>query len=459
MTDADSLAVPAPFAALVLAAGQGTRMKSSLHKVLHPIAGKPMVAHLLDELDRLEPAHTVLVLGRGREQLERLAEARGATVAVQEQQLGTGHAALQAKEALAGFEGDVLVCFGDVPMVRAETVAKMLRRLHDDDDPGAVVLGFRPEDPKAYGRIITSGSGRITKMVEHKDASDAERACELCNSGLIAAKAADLFPLLARVENDNAQREYYLPDIVMIAARDGRPSAVIEAEEWEVTGVNSRAELAAVERQWQERRRARAMDEGASLVDPETVWFSHDTELGRDVTIEPHVRFGPGVSVAEGAVIHAFSHIEGARIGPGCSVGPFARLRPGAVMEEGAKIGNFVEMKKAVLGPGAKASHLTYLGDATVGAGANIGAGTITCNYDGYLKYQTIIGEGAFIGSNSALVAPVSIGKGAIVGAGSVVTRDVEDDALALGRGEQSAKPGWAQRFRELMTKRKAEKG
>lgn len=459
MSNADSLAIPAPFAAIVLAAGQGTRMKSALHKVLHPIAGKPMVAHLLDELDRLDPEKTVLVLGKGREQLEPLAEARGATVALQEEQLGTGHAALQAKDALAGFDGDVLVCFGDVPMVRAETVAAMLRRLHGDDHPGAVVLGFRPADTKAYGRIITSGSGQITKMVEHRDADAEERACELCNSGLIAARAAELFPLLARVDNDNAQGEYYLPDIVMIAARDSRPSAVIEAAEWEVTGVNSRAELAEVERQWQKRRRARAMDEGATLVDPETVWFSHDTVLGRDVTIEPNVRFGPGVRVADGAAIHAFSHIEGASVGPGCSVGPFARLRPGAAMEEGAKVGNFVEMKKAVLGPGAKASHLTYLGDAMVGAGANIGAGTITCNYDGYFKYETKIGEGAFIGSNTALVAPVSIGKGAIVGAGSVVTQDVEPDALALARGKQSAKPGWATRFRAAMTRRKTEKG
>ncbi|MCA1749540.1 MAG: bifunctional UDP-N-acetylglucosamine diphosphorylase/glucosamine-1-phosphate N-acetyltransferase GlmU, partial [Sphingomonadales bacterium] len=371
MTDADPLAIPASFAAVVLAAGQGTRMKSSLHKVLHPIAGKPMIGHLLDELGRLEPAKTVLVLGMGREQLEPLAEARGATVAIQQEQFGTGHAALQAKDALDGFAGDVLVCFGDVPMVRAETIGKMLRRLHDDDDPGAVVLGFRPENPRAYGRIITSGSGRITKMVEHKDADDEERACELCNSGLIVARAAELFALLDRVGSDNAQGEYYLPDIVMIAAREGRPSAVIEAEEWEVAGINSRAELAAVERAWQDRRRARAMDEGASLVDPETVWFSHDTEVGRDVTVEPHVRFGPGTKVAEGAVIHAFSHIEGARVGPGCTVGPFARLRPGAVMEEGAKVGNFVEMKRATLGAGAKASHLSYLGDATIGAGAN----------------------------------------------------------------------------------------
>ena len=295
-------------------------------------------------------------------------------------------------------------------------------------------------------------------MVEFKDASESERAVNLCNSGLIVARAADMFALLDQVGNDNAQGEYYLPDMVMVAQNDGSPSAVIEADAWEVAGINSRAELAAVEREWQERKRAAVMAGGATLVDPATVWFSHDSEIGRDVTIEPQVCFGPGVTVADGATIHAFSHIEGASIGPGCSVGPYARLRPGAVMEQGSKVGNFVEMKKAVLGEGAKASHLTYLGDATVGPGANIGAGTITCNYDGFFKYQTEIGAGAFIGSNSALVAPVKIGDGAIVGAGSVVTKDVEADALGVARGEQSAKPGWAKKFRDVMTRKKASK-
>ena len=455
MREDSDLSVPRPFAAIVLAAGQGTRMKSARHKVLHPIAGKPMLIHLLDELDRLNPGRKVVVLGAGREAVEHLLEGRAVDVALQDEQLGTGHAALQAKASLDGFEGDVLVCFADVPMVRAETIAAMLRALHGPDDPACVVLGFRPDDPLAYGRIVAE-DGRISKMVEHKDASPAERAINLCNSGLVAARSADLFDLLGRVGNDNAQGEYYLPDVTMIALAQGRRSVVIEAEPWEVAGINSRAELARVERQWQQRRRARAMAEGASLIDPDTVWFSHDTQIGRDVTIEPNVRFGPGAKVADSAMIHAFSDIEGATIGPGASVGPFARLRPGAVLEEGAKIGNFVEMKKAVLGKHAKASHLTYLGDASVGEGANIGAGTITCNYDGYFKYRTVIGAGAFIGSNSALVAPVTIGDGAIVGAGSVVTKDVEPDALALARGEQSAKPGWAKRFREMMGRRKA---
>lgn len=453
MTD---LTIPISFAAIILAAGKGTRMKSARHKVLHPVAGKPMLGHLMDELERLTPVKTVVVLGAGREEVEPYVLERGAAVVLQEDQLGTGHAVLQAREALADFDGAVLACFGDVPMVRAETVARMLETLNAPDAPASVVLGFRPDDALAYGRIIADDNGRIEKMVEYKDANEAERAVNLCNSGLIAAKAADMFALLDRVGNDNAQGEYYLPDMVMVAQSDGRHSAVIEAAPWEVAGINSRAELAEVERQWQDRRRAQAMHDGATLVDPATVWFSHDTVVGRDVTIEPQVRFGPGSRVADNATIHAFSHIEGASVGENCSVGPYARLRPGAVMETGSKVGNFVEMKKAVLGPGAKASHLTYLGDATIGANANIGAGTITCNYDGYFKYQTEIGEGAFVGSNSALVAPVKIGAGAIVGAGSVVTNDVEADALVLARGEQSVKPGWAKRFREAMMRKKA---
>lgn len=447
-----------PFAAIILAAGKSTRMKSAGHKVLHPVAGKAMLGHLMDELARLDLAATAVVLGSGREEVEPYVLERGALVALQEEQLGTGHAVFQAQDVLRDFDGIVLACFGDVPMVRAETVADMLHALQAPDAPATVVLGFRPDDPLAYGRIIADRDGRIERMVEHKDASEEERAVTLCNSGLIAAKAADMFALLDRVGNDNAQGEYRLPDMVMVAQSDGRHNVVLEAAPWEVAGINSRAELAEVERQWQDRRRARAMAEGTTLIDPATVWFSHDSVVGRDVTIEPNVRLGPGVTIAEGATIHAFSHIEGATVGSGCSVGPFARLRPGAIMEEGAKIGNFVEMKKAVLGPGAKASHLTYLGDATIGANANIGAGTITCNYDGFFKYQTEIGKGAFVGSNSALVAPVKIGARAIVAAGSVVTRDIEADALGVARGEQSVRPGWAKKFRDAMTRKKAQK-
>ncbi|KQT31878.1 bifunctional N-acetylglucosamine-1-phosphate uridyltransferase/glucosamine-1-phosphate acetyltransferase [Sphingomonas sp. Leaf412] len=448
-----------PIAAIVLAAGKGTRMKSDLHKVLHPLAGKPMLLHLIDSVAGLSPARTVVVVGAGREQVERAVAPHGIATAHQAEQLGTGHAVAQAQDALAGFAGDVLVLYGDVPLVGADTMRRMLDRLHGPDAPATVVLGFRPADPGAYGRVIVApGSDRIDRMVEYKDATDAERAATLCNSGLMAVRSADLFALLARVGNDNAAGEYYLPDVVMLAAADGRTSAVIETDAAEVTGVNSRGELAALEDVWQRARRARAMADGATLTAPDTVWFAHDTQLGRDVTVGPNVVFGPKVTVADGATIHAFSHLEGATVGAGAEVGPYARLRPGAVLGENSKVGNFVEMKKAILGAGAKANHLSYIGDADVGAGANIGAGTITCNYDGFLKYRTTIGAGAFVGSNSALVAPVAIGDGAIVAAGSVVTRDVAADALALVRPAQVEKPGWAARFRDAMRAKKAAK-
>ena len=445
-----------PLAAVVLAAGKGTRMKSDLHKVLHPIAGRAMIDHLLASLSELAPQRQVVVVGSGREQLETALAGRAA-LAVQDPQHGTAHAVLQAGPALAGFDGDVVVLYGDVPFVSAATMRAMLDRLAADDAPAVVVLGFEPDDALQYGRVIAEGD-RIIKMVEFKDASTAERACRLCNSGLLAAKSADLFALLARVSNDNAQGEYYLPDVVNIALADGRMCAVVTtADPDEVAGINSRSELAEAEGRWQARRRRLAMDDGASLIAPETVWFSWDTALGRDVQIEPNVVFGPGVTVADKATIRAFCHIEGATLASGTEVGPYARLRPGAVLEEKAKVGNFVEIKKAVLGKGAKANHLSYIGDAEVGAGANIGAGTITCNYDGYFKHKTVIGERAFIGSNSALVAPVRIGADAIVGAGSAVTRDVLDGELRIVRGEQLVKPGWADRFHDAMKKRKAE--
>lgn len=443
-------------AAIILAAGKGTRMKSDLHKVLHPIAGRAMLDHLMASVAALSPAKQVVVVGSGREQIEKAVTGRAETC-LQEPQLGTGHAVQQAQGALAGFDGDVLILYGDVPFVKAATMQAMLDRLNDEDSPAVVVLGFEPADTLQYGRVLADEAGRIAKMVEHKDASDEERACRLCNSGLMAARSTDLFALLARVGNDNAQGEYYLPDIVNIAIADGRVcAAVTTADEGEVAGINSRAELARAEAQWQEYRREEAMAAGASLRAPETVFFSWDTELGRDVTVEPNVVFGPGVTVADGAKIRAFSHLEGATVGAGCEVGPYARLRPGAVMEKGSKVGNFVEMKQATLGEGAKANHLTYLGDATVGAGANIGAGTITCNYDGYFKHQTVIGPRAFIGSNSALIAPVRIGADAIVAAGSAVSRDVDDGELRMVRAEQLVKPGWADRFHDAMKKKKA---
>ena len=445
-----------PIAAIILAAGKGTRMKSDLHKVLHPIAGRPMLLHLMASVDELNPAKKVVIVGDKAEQLE-AALAGTADLAVQDPQLGTGHAVQQGEGALADFDGDVLILYGDVPFVPAATMQSMIDRLNAPDAPAVVVLAFEPADAQQYGRVITEGD-RVTKMVEHKDATEAERAVRLCNSGLMAAKSADLFALLARVTDDNAAKEYYLVDIVNIANADGRHCAVVVTDPYDVAGINSRGELAAMEGEWQARRRVRAMADGASLIAPDTVWFAWDTQLGRDVTIEPNVFFGPGVTVADKVRIRANSHIEGATIGTGCEVGPFARLREGTILGEKAKIGNFVETKKAVLGKGAKANHLTYLGDVAVGAGANIGAGTITCNYDGYFKYKTEIGENAFIGSNSALVAPVKIGRDAIVAAGSAVTRDVADGELRLVRGEQLIKPGWADRFHDAMRKKKAGK-
>ncbi|GGD47810.1 bifunctional UDP-N-acetylglucosamine diphosphorylase/glucosamine-1-phosphate N-acetyltransferase GlmU [Erythrobacter arachoides] len=445
-----------PIAAIVLAAGKGTRMKSSRHKVLHEIAGRSMIDHLLASVEELRPERLVAIVGEGREQLHAALGER-VTYAVQDPQLGTGHAVQQAAGALAGFAGDVLVVYGDVPFVKASTMRTMIARLNEPDAPAAVVLGFEPEDALRYGRVVAQ-QGRISKMVEWKDANEEERACTLCNSGLLAARSEDLFALLDRVSNENAQAEFYLPDIVNIAIADGRGCAVVTGDSAdEVAGINSRAELAAAERQWQDLRRAEAMDEGVTLRAPETVFFSYDTEIAADVVVEANVVFGPGVSVASGATIRAFSHLEGARVGEGCEVGPYARLRPGAVLEKGSKVGNFVEIKKATLGEGAKANHLSYLGDATVGAGANIGAGTITCNYDGYFKHKTTIGPRAFIGSNSALIAPVSIGADAIVAAGSAVSRDVADGELRMVRAEQLVKPGWADRFHDAMKRKKGE--
>ncbi len=452
MTEATA---PRPLAVIILAAGQGTRMKSARHKVLHPLAGKPMLLHLLDSLQTLAPARMVVVVGSAREQVEAAVAGRGVGVAVQSPQLGTAHAALQAKDALSGFDGDVLVLFGDAPLVSAATVQRLQDAL--GADVAAAVLAFRPDDPGAYGRVIAH-DGVIAKMVEFKDASPAERAETLCNSGLLLVRAADLWSLLARVGNANAAGEYYLPDIIGLLIADGRTARVIETDADEVAGVNSRGELAAMEARWQAARRAAAMADGVTLVDPGSVFFAHDTQIARDVTIEPFVVFGPGVRIASGTIIRAHSHIEGATIGEDCEIGPFARLRPGTVLGPGVKIGNFVETKKADFAAGAKANHLAYIGDASIGAKANIGAGTITCNYDGFFKYRTVIGAGAFIGSNSALVAPVTIGDGAIVGAGSTVTADVGADALALVRPAQSEKPGWAAAFRARQTEKKQQK-
>ncbi len=440
------------FAVVILAAGQGTRMRSDTHKVLHPIASRPLLLHLLDQVDALGADKRVVVVGKGREQVEAAIAGRNVAVAIQSDQKGTGHAVQQARDALAGYEGPVLILYGDTPFVEAETLRRMLDRLNGDDGPGVVVLASCPADPLKYGRIILGNGDRIAKMVEYKDATEEERAVRLCNSGMMAVRGRDLFRWLDKVGNDNAAGEYYLPDVVNIAAAELREAVVIEGDPYETAGVNSRAELAHLELEWQRRRREQVLQDGATLIDPESVWFAYDTKLGRDVTVEPHVVFGPGVDVADGATIHAFSHIEGAAIGTRASIGPFARIRPGTRLGEGTKVGNFVELKKAEVGKGAKVNHLSYVGDASVGPKANIGAGTITCNFDGFGKYRTEIGEGAFIGSNTALVAPVAIGAGAIVGAGSVITRDVDADSLALERSEQKGIAGWARRFRERMT-------
>ena len=446
-----------PFAVIVLAAGQGTRMRSDTHKVLHPIAGRPLLLHLLDRVDALGANRRVVVVGKGRDQVEQALNGRDVTVAHQAEQKGTAHAVQQAQAALEGYGGAVLILYGDTPFVDAGTLGRMLERLDGGDGPGVVVMASRPADPGHYGRIILGQGDRIAKMVEYRDATDEERAVTLCNSGMMAVRSSDLFRWLAKVGNDNAAGEYYLPDVVNIAASEGREAVVIEGDPYETAGVNSRAELAHLELEWQRRRREEALEQGATLIDPESVWFAYDTKLGRDVTVEPHVVFGPGVEVATGATIKAFSHIEGAIIGERANIGPFARIRPGTTLGQRSKVGNFVELKKAEVAAGAKVNHLSYVGDSEVGEGANIGAGTITCNYDGFAKYRTVIGAGAFIGSNTALVAPVTIGAGAVVGAGSVITEDVEADSLALERSEQKGVAGWAKRFRERMMRKAAE--
>nr|WP_200901991.1 bifunctional UDP-N-acetylglucosamine diphosphorylase/glucosamine-1-phosphate N-acetyltransferase GlmU [Microvirga vignae] len=441
--------------AIVLAAGEGTRMKSDKPKVLHQVANRSMVGHVLAVLTEAGATKTAVVIGPGREDVEK--EARkslpNVRIFVQRERLGTAHAVLSAREVLAEKPDDVIIAFGDTPLVRTETFAKLRAPLAGG--AAVVVMAFEPKDPSGYGRLITA-DGQLLAIREHKDATETERSITLCNGGLMAIQGDLAMTLLDKVGNDNAKGEYYLTDIVEIARELGHRTAIAVVPEEEVHGVNDRAQLADAERMIQKRLRSAAMAAGATLVAPETVFLSYDTSLGQDVIVEPHVVFGPGVTVEPGAVIHSFSHLEGARIASGAGIGPFARLRPGAAIGPKAKVGNFVEIKNTDLGAGAKVSHLTYLGDASVGAEANIGAGTITCNYDGYNKYRTEIGEGAFVGSNSSLVAPVIIGDGAFVGSGSVITESVPADALALGRGRQVVKEGWAVEFR---AKAKAAKG
>ncbi|MBT3788523.1 MAG: bifunctional UDP-N-acetylglucosamine diphosphorylase/glucosamine-1-phosphate N-acetyltransferase GlmU [Alphaproteobacteria bacterium] len=437
------------FAAIVLAAGHSTRMNSATSKVLHEIAGRSLLGHVLASVSELKASRIVVVAGAGQDDVAALAISEKAEVAIQDPPRGTGHAVLQAREALKDFGGDILVVYGDTPLMRPETLQSMIDRRHESDDPAVVVFGFRPADPALYGRLIVDGDDHLTRIVEARDANAEEKAVDLCNGGVMVLDGTVAFDLLAAIGNDNAKGEYYLTDIIAEAGKMGRVSAVVEGDEQEVMGVDHRSALAAAEAALQDRLRAKAMTAGATMVDPGTVWFSADTIVGRDTRIEPNVFFGPGVVVADNVTIKAFSHIEGATIASGAVIGPFARLRPGADLGEDTRVGNFVEIKKAKVEAGAKVNHLSYIGDARIGEKANIGAGTITCNYDGFNKSHTDIGAGAFIGSNSALVAPVSIGDGATVGAGSTISNDVPENDLAVTRVSQKNLPGAAERLRK----------
>ncbi|MDB5545143.1 MAG: UDP-N-acetylglucosamine diphosphorylase/glucosamine-phosphate N-acetyltransferase [Hyphomicrobiales bacterium] len=439
--------------AIVLAAGEGTRMKSSRPKVLHEVGGRAMLAHVLASLADAGANAVAVVVGPGRDDVADAARlaSPGAEIFVQTERLGTAHAVLAARAALARGYDDVLVLFADTPLVT--TAALVALRSTLAQGAALAALGFEPDDPTGYGRLLIA-DGRLTAIREHKDATEDERRVGLCNAGLMALSGKDALRVLDAIGNGNAQHEFYLTDAVELARAAGLNALHVLADKHEVMGVNDRVQLAAAEAIFQARMREAAMRNGATLIAPETVFFSYDTKLGRDVLIEPNVVFLPGCVVEDGAIIHAFTHLEGATVRAGATAGPYARLRPKADLGPKSKVGNFVEIKAATIGAGAKISHLSYIGDASVGAEANIGAGVITCNYDGFNKARTEIGEGAFVGSNSSLVAPVRIGAGAYVGSGSVITKDVAPDALALARGTQAEKTGWAVRFRAAQARR-----
>jgi bifunctional UDP-N-acetylglucosamine pyrophosphorylase / glucosamine-1-phosphate N-acetyltransferase len=427
--------------AVILAAGLGTRMRSRLPKVMHPIAGRPMLGHLITSCETVFD-RIVVIVGSGMEQVQKLAEPHRCVI--QDQRLGTAHAALQAAPFFG--DGDVAVLYGDNALIGPDTMKRLLTR-RAAGDAGLVLLAMRPVNPDQYGRVVTD-DGYVERIVEWTDATEAEREIGLCNAGVLCARAADMARWLADVRPDNTKNEYYLTDVVTLARAERHRVAALEAPAPEVAGVNSRADLAQAEAVVQQRLRAAAMDAGVTMTDPASVFLCFDTVLAPDVTIGPNVVFGLAVSVAEGTEILGFSHLVGCRIGRNCNIGPFARVRPGTVIGDGVHIGNFVELKATTLGAGAKANHLTYLGDAEVGARTNIGAGTITCNYDGFAKHRTTIGANAFIGSDTSFVAPVHVGDGAMTGAGSVITEDISPDALAIARGRQSEKPGGAAAFR-----------
>ncbi len=439
---------------VVLAAGKGTRMGSDKPKVLHEVARRPLVEHVLRASMELGDSRRAIVLGPDSEDAERLVQSvdKVASLHVQRERLGTGHAVAAARKAISP-DTVVLVVFGDTPLISSDTLARMAAAI--DDGASIAVLGFRPDDPTGYGRLVQK-DGALVAIREHKDATPEERAITLCNGGAMAFGPGILLGLLDRLQNDNASGEYYLTDAVGIGRSDGLRITTVEGAVADAAGVNTPADLAEAEAMMQDRLRANAMAAGVTLVAPQTVHLAADTRLDRGVVVEPYVVFGPGVSVAPNARIFGFSHLEGATVGEGASVGPYARLRPGADLRAGSKVGNFVEVKGATLHEGAKAGHLTYIGDADVGANANLGAGTIFCNYDGYLKHRTTVGANAFVGSNSSLVAPVSVGEGAYVGSGSVITEDVPDNALAIGRGRQVVKPDRATAIRKTLAALKA---
>lgn len=432
---------------IILAAGEGTRMKSSKPKVLHEVAGLPMVLHALNAATTAGSDKSVVVVGAGADKVEsQILEANtSVSITVQKERLGTAHAVLAASEWLQKNYDDIMILYGDVPLIRSETLLNMRQQLRDG--PDIVVLGFEAEDPTGYGRLLEE-NGELVAIREHKDASAEERTVTLCNSGIMVFKGSVSYDTLRAIENNNSQSEYYLTDAVEVARANGLKVVTTLASETDVQGVNNRVQLAEVEAEWQRRKRDEMMLNGVSLVAPDTVTFAHDTIIGRDTVVEPHVVFKNNVRVADNASILAFSYLEGASVAEGCIVGPYARLRPGTVLMDNSKVGNFCEVKKSVVGIGSKINHLTYVGDTTIGIKSNIGAGTITCNYDGINKHQTIIGDNVFVGSNSSLVAPVELGNNAIIAAGSVVTKNVPEDALGIGRGKQINKEKLAVKIR-----------
>jgi bifunctional UDP-N-acetylglucosamine pyrophosphorylase/glucosamine-1-phosphate N-acetyltransferase len=445
-------------ALIVLAAGMGTRMKSALPKVMHRAAGRSLLGHVLTSATRLSPKRAVIVVGPDMDAvgLEAQRYFPGCNVAIQAERQGTAHAVSMAKEGLKGFTGTILVLYADVPLVQTASLSGLAGKL--DRKTPVAVLGFEAADPHGYGRLLNAKNGSIRAIHEELDASAQEKKIRLCNSGILSVKSDILWKLIPQIKNKNAKREFYLTDLVGLAVKAGHRVGLVTCSEGEVAGINDRVQLAAIESKLQTQYRRDAMLGGATLVAPDTVYFSADTKIGKDVVIEPNVFFGPGVTIGDNVHVLANSHLEGASIGSGARIGPFARLRPGAEIGEDAHIGNFVEIKKAVIGRGAKANHLTYIGDATVGERSNIGAGTITCNYDGFEKHLTDIGSKVFVGSNTALVAPVKIGDGANIAAGSVITRDVPADSLAIARAELQVKDGWASRYRKMKESRKAAK-